>query len=101
MRGNRRRALTVTAALASLQTTVFLLATRVLAAPNPSPSPKDNCDLIVGPAKNYCQSGDKAGSGAPKPPAASPTTTPSTPSTPSPRAAPKPPPGSSPSSPTR
>ncbi|MFE3887370.1 hypothetical protein ACFXPQ_31445 [Streptomyces lydicus] len=68
MRGNRRRALTVTAALASLQTTVFLLATRVLAAPNPSPSPKDNCDLIVGPAKNYCQSGDKAGSGAPKPP---------------------------------
>ncbi|PBC84176.1 hypothetical protein SAMN05428945_1197 [Streptomyces sp. 2224.1] len=68
MRGNRRRALTVTAALASVQTTVFLLATRVLAAPNPSPSPKDNCDLIVGPAKNYCQSGDKAGSGAPKPP---------------------------------
>ncbi|MEU6330374.1 hypothetical protein ABZ851_24320 [Streptomyces sp. NPDC047049] len=68
MRGNRRRALTVTAALASVQTAVFLLATRVLAAPNPSPSPKDNCDLIVGPAKNYCQSGDKAGSGAPKPP---------------------------------
>lgn len=68
MRGNPRRALAITAALASVQTTLFLLATRALAAPGPSPSPKDNCDLIVGPAKAYCQSGDKAGSGAPKAP---------------------------------
>ncbi|MFJ8676579.1 hypothetical protein [Streptomyces sp. NPDC093589] len=64
----RRRTLTVTASLAAVQTTLFLLATRVLAAPAPSPSPKDNCDLIVGPAKDYCQSGEKAGSGAPNPP---------------------------------
>ncbi|WP_326619265.1 hypothetical protein OG863_18175 [Streptomyces decoyicus] len=67
MRGNPRRAFTVTAALASVQSTLFLLATRALAAPNPSPSPKDNCDLVVGPAKDYCQS-DKSGSGAPKSP---------------------------------
>ncbi|QHC26090.1 hypothetical protein [Streptomyces sp. GS7] len=66
MRGNPRRALTITGIAVSVQTTLFMLATRALAAPTPSPSPKDNCDLIVGPAKDYCQSGDKAGSGAPK-----------------------------------
>ncbi|TJZ52750.1 hypothetical protein FCH28_16300 [Streptomyces piniterrae] len=63
MRGNqRRRALTITAAVTAVQTTVFLLATRAMGAPKPSPSPKDKCDLIVGPAKDYCQDGDKADS---------------------------------------
>ncbi|MEU4201122.1 hypothetical protein AB0F64_14355 [Streptomyces sp. NPDC026294] len=80
MPGNRRsRALTITAALATVQTTVLMLATRTLAAPTPTPTPtpgtsspgataspspsasaKEDCDLIVGMAKDYCQNGDKA-----------------------------------------
>ncbi|KAA6214707.1 hypothetical protein CP973_37260 [Streptomyces albofaciens JCM 4342] len=88
MPGSRRsRALSITAALATVQTAVFMLATRALAAPSPtatptpgasspgataSPSPSasatDNCDLIVGPAKEYCQNGDKSGATAPKSP---------------------------------
>ncbi|MFI0264917.1 hypothetical protein ACH4OW_38660 [Streptomyces sp. NPDC017056] len=79
MPGNRRsRALSITAALATVQTTVFVLATRALAAPSPTPTPtaspspsasaKDDCDLIVGMAKEYCQNGDKAGASAPKSP---------------------------------
>ncbi|MFD8385705.1 hypothetical protein ACFV2X_45545 [Streptomyces sp. NPDC059679] len=52
----RRRALTVTGALAAVQTAAVLLATRAAAAPGPSPSPSDkgNCDLIVGPNKGNC-----------------------------------------------
>ncbi|WP_446751117.1 hypothetical protein [Streptomyces sp. CLV115] len=50
------------AVLASVQATLVILATRVAAAPTPSPTPtaKDNCDLIVGPAKDYCENGDAA-----------------------------------------
>lgn len=49
--------------LASVQATMVILATRVAAAPSPSPTPsgspsKDNCSLIVGPAKDYCENGD-------------------------------------------
>ncbi|BDM73007.1 hypothetical protein HEK616_64940 [Streptomyces nigrescens] len=58
MRGNQRRALTITAALASVQTMVVLLATRALAAPKPSPSPSGACDLVPGRAKDFCQSGE-------------------------------------------
>ncbi|MEV4872650.1 hypothetical protein [Streptomyces syringium] len=77
----RRRTLTLASVLMSLQTGAILLATRAVAAPTPTPTPggtpsgtpsgtpaptptpspsatKDNCDLIVGPAKDYCQ-GDK------------------------------------------
>ncbi|MFE0377698.1 hypothetical protein ACFW1M_19400 [Streptomyces inhibens] len=66
MRGNPRRALTITAALASVQTTVFLLATRALAAPSPTPSPKAVCDLVPGRARDFCESGDSGS--ATKPP---------------------------------
>ncbi|GHG64238.1 hypothetical protein [Streptomyces griseocarneus] len=86
----RRRALTLAGALAGVQTAVVLLATRVAAAPTPTPggsttptpagsatptpgatgsptptaSPSNNpCDLLIGPAKKYCD-GSKAGSGA-------------------------------------
>ncbi|WP_330435102.1 MULTISPECIES: hypothetical protein [Streptomyces] len=54
--------LKVGAVLASVQATLVILATRVAAAPTPSPTPtaKDNCDLIVGPAKDYCEKGDAA-----------------------------------------
>ncbi|MFE6624114.1 hypothetical protein [Streptomyces sp. NPDC057740] len=57
-----RRVLKVAAALTAVQTTVVLLATRAVAAPTPSPTPSgDNCDLIVGPAKDYCEK-DNGGS---------------------------------------
>ncbi|WP_328692706.1 hypothetical protein OHA74_29355 [Streptomyces phaeochromogenes] len=56
MPGSPRRVLKVTAAVAAVQTTLVLLATRAAAAPTPTPSPSDdNCDLIVGPAKDYCE----------------------------------------------
>lgn len=57
MRANRRF-LKVTAALAAVQTTAVLLATRAVAAPTPTPTPSasnDPCDLIRGPAKDYCE----------------------------------------------
>ncbi|MFJ7078023.1 hypothetical protein [Streptomyces sp. NPDC098781] len=59
-----RRVLKVAATLTAVQTTVVLLATRAAAAPTPSPTPSgDNCDLIVGPAKDYCEK-DNGGSGS-------------------------------------
>ncbi|GAA4045260.1 hypothetical protein [Streptomyces shaanxiensis] len=63
MPANPRRVLKVAAAFTAVQTTVVLLATRAVAAPTPSPTPSgDNCDLIVGPAKDYCEQ-DNGGSG--------------------------------------
>ncbi|MEV5318727.1 hypothetical protein AB0K92_13920 [Streptomyces sp. NPDC052687] len=76
----RRRALKLTAVLATAQTTVVLAATNATAAPTPSPTPSaspsptvsstpsaspstspsasnDPCDLIHGPAKDYCERG--------------------------------------------
>ncbi|WP_407550723.1 hypothetical protein QOM21_15910 [Streptomyces sp. Pv4-95] len=66
----RRRVVSIAAVLTSVQTAAFMLATRAVAAPTPTPSPgKSNepCDLLIGPAKEYCQDGDKAGSNAPSP----------------------------------
>ncbi|MFD8305791.1 hypothetical protein ACFV29_26120 [Streptomyces sp. NPDC059690] len=61
MPGSPRRALKVTAALTAVQTAAVLLATRAAAAPSPSPSASDDkCDLIVGPAKQYCERGNGA-----------------------------------------
>lgn len=84
-----RRSLRLAAVLTSAQASLILLASRAVAAPSPPPSSpgaspgatptptgtpnatptpgpsasaKDNCDLIVGPAKEYCQGG-KGGSG--------------------------------------
>ncbi|MFE3326623.1 hypothetical protein [Streptomyces sp. NPDC059176] len=63
MPGSQRRIRPVGAVLAALQAGAVLLATHAHAAPSPSPSPsaKDNCDLIVGPARDYCESGDAGG----------------------------------------
>ncbi|MFD5860886.1 hypothetical protein [Streptomyces chartreusis] len=64
MRANHRF-LKVTGALAAVQATAVLLATRAVAAPTPSPTPStssDPCDLIRGPAKDYCEK-DNGGSG--------------------------------------
>ncbi|MFE7858607.1 hypothetical protein [Streptomyces sp. NPDC057403] len=66
MPGSPRRALHVTAALTAVQTAAVLLATRAAAAPSPSPTgSNDKCDLIVGPAKKYCErgNGDKGTTG--------------------------------------
>ncbi|WP_405921551.1 hypothetical protein [Streptomyces sp. NBC_00122] len=66
------RTLRLLGALASVQTTAVLLSARAVAAPTPSPSPSasqpnDNrCDLIVGPAKDYCERGSGASGQAPR-----------------------------------
>ncbi|MFE9853732.1 hypothetical protein [Streptomyces sp. NPDC005780] len=64
MPGKRQsRALSVAGLAATLQVSAVLLASRAFAEPSPSPTPsKDNsaCDLIRGPAKNYCEGGDAA-----------------------------------------
>ncbi|MFJ8542939.1 hypothetical protein ACIRFH_13165 [Streptomyces sp. NPDC093586] len=62
MPGSPRRVLTLTAVLASVQATAVLLATRAFAAPTPTPAPSDDpCDLLIGPAKQYCERDDKGG----------------------------------------
>ncbi|MFD3513661.1 hypothetical protein [Streptomyces sp. NPDC058657] len=68
MPGSPRRALKITAVLASAQATVVVMSARAFAAPTPppTPAPSSNCDLIVGPAKEYCEQGNSApGSTAP------------------------------------
>ncbi|MFB7557638.1 hypothetical protein [Streptomyces brevispora] len=71
MPGKRQsRALSLTALVGTVQVSLVLLASHVFAAPSPSPTPtKDNsaCDLIRGPAKDYCEGG--ASSSKAKPPA--------------------------------
>ncbi|MDN0194323.1 hypothetical protein [Streptomyces sp. S.PNR 29] len=65
MRANRRF-LKVTATVAAMQATTVLLATRAFAAPTPTPTPTDSsdpCDLIRGPAKDYCERGQGGSSG--------------------------------------
>ncbi|MFV0135058.1 hypothetical protein ACLGIH_17870 [Streptomyces sp. HMX87] len=64
MPGNPRRVLGAAAVLTAVQASAVLLATRAAAAPTPSPTPSDdNCDLIVGPAKDYCERGEGGGTG--------------------------------------
>ncbi|MEV8596631.1 hypothetical protein [Streptomyces sp. NPDC052012] len=60
MRANHRF-LKLTAAVTGVQTTAVLLATQAVAAPTPTPTPtnsNDPCDLIRGPAKDYCEQGE-------------------------------------------
>ncbi|MFJ4779487.1 hypothetical protein [Streptomyces sp. NPDC088762] len=67
-----RRGLSLAATLAALQTFGVLLATRAVAAPTPTPSAppgatpspqasNNPCDLIRGPAKDYCERGESGG----------------------------------------
>ncbi|MGW7709844.1 hypothetical protein [Streptomyces sp. NPDC054771] len=62
MPAKSRLVLKVGALLASVQATAVILATRAAAEPTPTPSAtpsaKDKCDLIVGPAKDYCERGE-------------------------------------------
>lgn len=63
MRANHR-VLRVSAAVAAVQASTILLATRAFAAPTPAPTDtEDPCDLIRGPAKDYCERGEGGGSG--------------------------------------
>ncbi|MGW2961436.1 hypothetical protein ACWDGI_23665 [Streptomyces sp. NPDC001220] len=62
------RFLKVSAVLGTLQTAAVLLATHAVAAPTPSATPSptasnDACDLIRGPAKDYCEKGGTGGTG--------------------------------------
>ncbi|GAA3203199.1 hypothetical protein GCM10010451_62220 [Streptomyces virens] len=64
MPGSPRRVLKIATALAAVQAAAVVTATRAIAAPTPTPTPSDdNCDLIVGPAKEYCEKG-KSGDSA-------------------------------------
>ncbi|QES55385.1 hypothetical protein DEJ51_15285 [Streptomyces venezuelae] len=69
-----RRGVSFAAVLAAVQATVVLLSTRALAAPTPIPTPtptptpeatNNPCDLIRGPAKEYCERGNGGTGGAP------------------------------------
>lgn len=87
-----RRAASVATVLAAVQTWVFLLATRAMAAPVPDPGPaSERCKLLSGPALQICRQRNESGSDSP--PTNPLDTNPWTPSNPSPKAAPKPPPG--------
>ncbi|MFI9587111.1 hypothetical protein ACIHCQ_36055 [Streptomyces sp. NPDC052236] len=66
------RAIALTVALASLPTSVILLASRAAAAPtpgptpSPTPSPSNNaCDLLVGGAREHCEEGPGASTRSP------------------------------------
>ncbi|MFJ7904874.1 hypothetical protein ACIQ6V_31070 [Streptomyces sp. NPDC096198] len=59
-----RPVLKLSGALLAVQSTVVLLATRAVASPSPTPSKSsDPCDLIHGPAKDYCEKGNSPSSG--------------------------------------
>ncbi|MFD3519162.1 hypothetical protein [Streptomyces sp. NPDC058653] len=68
MPGSRRLSLKIVGVVAAVQTSAVLLATRAVAAPTPSPTPSpsasndENCDLIVGPARDFCENGDAGSS---------------------------------------
>ncbi|MFC9828515.1 hypothetical protein ACFVI5_14115 [Streptomyces albogriseolus] len=59
------RFLKFTTAVAAVQGVAVLFAGRAVAAPTPTPTPtgsSDPCDLIRGPAKDYCERGEGGGS---------------------------------------
>ena len=58
------RFLKLTTAVAAVQGVAVLFAGRAVAAPTPTPTgSSDPCDLIRGPAKDYCERGESGGSG--------------------------------------
>ncbi|MEV0693180.1 hypothetical protein [Streptomyces sp. NPDC050388] len=63
MRGNRRL-LKLAGIVAAVQASAVLFATRAFAEPTPTPTgSNDPCDLIHGPAKDYCDRDGGGGSG--------------------------------------
>ncbi|MFD7458862.1 MULTISPECIES: hypothetical protein [unclassified Streptomyces] len=82
----RRRVLKLTAVMAAVQTSVVLATARAFAAPSPTPTPSatpsaspspsnDPCDLIHGPAKDYCERGEGGSSRTGNSPTLDPTST--------------------------
>ncbi|MFB8760227.1 hypothetical protein [Streptomyces nigra] len=69
-----RTALRLAAVLTAVQTTAVLTVSRAFAAPTPSPS-NDPCDLIHGPAKDYCEKDNGGGKKSGTPSLTDPTTT--------------------------
>ncbi|MER7623389.1 hypothetical protein [Streptomyces sp. NPDC126503] len=75
MPASLRPSLRIAGALAGLQAAAVLFATRAYAdptppaspsaTPSPSPSGAGDCDLIVGPARDYCETGQPSGTRAP------------------------------------
>ncbi|MET8897625.1 hypothetical protein [Streptomyces albogriseolus] len=64
MPGSPRHVLKLATTVTAVQAALLMTATRATAAPTPSPTPSnDNCDLIVGPAKDYCERGEGGSSG--------------------------------------
>ncbi|MFE9820565.1 hypothetical protein ACFYSH_00070 [Streptomyces sp. NPDC005791] len=64
----RKRMLSIIGAFAAMQGGLLLLATRAVAAPTPTPSPSGSsnpCELIAGPAREYCDGGEGARRSAP------------------------------------
>ncbi|MFF8899418.1 hypothetical protein ACF082_18335 [Streptomyces lydicus] len=60
-----RRALSVVAVLAGVQTPALMLATRAIAAPSPTPSPgADQCSSSSGVLKDYCEQRNQPGGGS-------------------------------------
>ncbi|MGW0926998.1 hypothetical protein [Streptomyces sp. NPDC002644] len=57
-----RRVLRLAALLGAFQGGAVLWASRAVAAPSPGPS-DDPCDLLIGPAKGYCENGEDGGGG--------------------------------------
>ncbi|MFB7404849.1 hypothetical protein ACFCZR_32160 [Streptomyces rubiginosohelvolus] len=66
MPANARQVGAVATLLTGLHTVMAISATHAVADPTPAPTPtppnQDRCDLIVGPAKDYCEGGEGAGS---------------------------------------
>ncbi|MGW2651312.1 hypothetical protein ACWC2T_42150 [Streptomyces sp. NPDC001393] len=65
MPGSPRRVLKLTGLVATVQTVAVMLATHAAAAPSPKPSnSSDPCNLLIGPAKQFCEKdggGSKSG----------------------------------------
>ncbi|MFJ7206703.1 hypothetical protein ACIQWR_24640 [Streptomyces sp. NPDC098789] len=68
-----RRLLAITSVLGGIQTTMVLLSARAFAAPAPTPTPtptptpsNNPCDLIRGPAKEFCERDNGNPGGAPR-----------------------------------
>ncbi|MFD4586198.1 hypothetical protein [Streptomyces sp. NPDC058434] len=65
MPGKRSRsAVALTTAVGGLQAAFMVTAARAAAAPTPTPSPSGSnspCDLIRGPARDYCENGESGG----------------------------------------
>ncbi|MFF8540853.1 hypothetical protein ACF060_11180 [Streptomyces werraensis] len=64
MPGSPRHVLKLAAVIAAVPVAAIGLAGRAVAAPTPTPTPSDDpCDLLIGPAKQYCERDEGGSSG--------------------------------------